>query len=70
MAEAEDVRAQLERLADRRRRAIDERHAVTAEMRLAIRQALDEGLRMGEIIELSGISKQGIHKLLRGDEGS
>ena len=70
MPEPDDVRAQLEELGERRRRALDERHAVAAEMRGAIRRALDQGVRMGEIIRLSGISKQGIHKLLRDDESN
>lgn len=65
MAEAPDVRAQLEQLGERRRQVAEERHAVAAEMRAAIRRALDEGVSMGEIIRLSGITKQGIHQLLR-----
>lgn len=62
--EAQDVRIELEQLAERRRKVTEERQTVSAEMRAAVRRARDEGLAMAEIIRLSGISKQGIHHLL------
>lgn len=66
------VRAEVERclvaLRERRAALVRERQAVSRESRHLIRKARETGMTYAEIMELAGVSKQGVRDFLRAGE--
>jgi DNA-binding phage protein len=68
VTEDENVRIQLERLARQRSEATQQHREASAELRTAMRRALDEGIPATEVARLAGVSRAGLYKLLRTDD--
>lgn len=62
------MRAQLQRLVEHRRQLREDHLQASQELRDAIRRAQSEGMTMVEIARVAGVSRQGLYKLMRGEE--